>query len=179
MSKRLGRFLVFVVVLAAVVAGPACNKNKNNEAGSQGFTSPPGIGGGPGGLRGPIREAMTKLFKGPQSLKDSIGRELKSDSPAWEALQPQAQEFAQLAASLSQYEPPKGSKDSWTKLTAAFSESAAALAHAVQAKNKEDALAAHAALSEAKTCQRCHQAHRGGPGGAMRRPGGFEPPNKN
>jgi hypothetical protein len=182
MGKRLGRVVGFAVVLTVVVAGSACNKSKSNDADGQGLDNgglPPGMDlGGPGGSRRPIREAMTKIFKGPASLKDSIGRELNSDSPSWETIQPQAQEFAQLAATLSNYDPPKGSKESWAKLTAIFSDSATALEHAANAKNKDDALAAHAALSNNQTCKACHQAHRGGPGG-MGRSGRSGPPAKN
>jgi hypothetical protein len=182
MGKRLGRILGVAGLLAVVVAGSACNKNKNNDAISQGFDNgggpPSGLGfGGLGGPRGPIREAMVKLFKGPQSLKDSIGRQLNSDPPAWEAIQPQAKEFAQLATTLSKYDPPKGSKDSWMKLTDAFAKSAATLDRAVEAKNKDEALAAHAALSNNQTCRECHQAHRGGPGGMG--PGAFGPSGQN
>lgn len=183
MGKRLRRVLVFSVLLGVSVVGPACNKSKNDEAVGQGFGTgggpPPGIIGGPGRSRGPIGQAMAKLFKGSQSLKDSIGRELNSDSPSWETIQPQVKEFAQLVASLSKYDPPKGSKDSWMKMTASFSESASALERAAEAKNKDDAVAAHAAVSESQTCKACHQAHRGGPGGRMGRPGGIASPRKN
>jgi mono/diheme cytochrome c family protein len=164
MGKRLGRVLVFAVLLAGIVAGSACNKSRTDNGGGQGSGPPAGMFGGPGRPHGPIGEAMMKLFKGPQSLKDTIGRELNSESPPWETIQPQAKEFAQLASSLSKYDPPKGSKESWTKLTGSLSDSAAALDRAAQAKSKDDALAAHAALSAAKSCSACHQAHRAGPG---------------
>jgi hypothetical protein len=180
MGMRRGRVLAFATLVVVVIANSACNKSKTDDAVGQAFGNgggpPAGMFGGPGRPHGPIREAMTKLFKGPQSLKDSISRELNSDSPAWETIQPQTKEFAQLAASLSKYDPPKGSKDSWTKLTDTFAKSAAALEHAADAKNKEDALTAHAALTENQTCKACHQAHRGGPGGMIGRPGGFRGP---
>jgi cytochrome c556 len=184
MGKRLGHALGFAVLLAVVVVGSACNKNKNMDAVVQGNSEggpPPGMGfGGPGGRRGPIGQTMAKLFKGRPSLKDSIGQELNSDAPSWDTIQPQTKEFAELAASVSKYDPPKGSKDSWTKLATAFSEQATALDHAAAAKNKNDALAAYSTISE--SCKTCHQAHRGGPGGGMGMPpGGFRgkggPPN--
>jgi hypothetical protein len=176
MGKRLGRVLVLAVVFCVVAVGSACNKSKKDEAVGQGMENgggpPPGMFGGPGGRpRGPIHQAMMKLFKGQPSLKDSIGQELTSDSPAWETIQPQAKEFAELAASLKNYDPPKGSKESWTKQATSFSESASALERAAKAKKKEDALAAHAKLSDNQTCKACHQEHKG-PGG-MGRPGGF------
>lgn len=181
MGKRLGRALGFTVLLAVIVLGSACNKNKSADVVSQvgdGGGPPAGVGGGPPGMmggrgRGPIGQTMAKLFKGGSSLKDSIGQELNSDSPSWDTIQPQTKEFAELVASLSKYDPPKGSKESWTKLTTAFSEQAAALNRAAAAKNKNDALAAHTTISE--SCKTCHQAHKGGPGG-MGRPGGFRGP---
>lgn len=179
MGKRLGRILGFLALLAVVVAGPACNKSKNDDPVGQAFGNgggpPLGMSGGPGRPHGPIGQTMTKLFKGPQSLKDSIGRELKSDTPAWETIQPQAKEFAQLAASLSKYDPPKGSKESWTKQISSFAESATALERAADAKDKDSAVATHAALTDNKTCKACHQAHKGGPGG-FGPPGRFGPP---
>lgn len=175
MAMRLRRALGFAVLLAIVAAGSACNKNNNADAVSQanGEGGPPqGMGfGGPGGRRGPVGQAMIKLFKGPQSLKESIKGEVKSDSPPWDAIQPQTKEFAELAASLSKYDPPKGSKESWTKLTTDFSEQATAMDRAATAKNKKDALTALSTIEE--SCKACHDAHRGGPGGMRMGPGGF------
>lgn len=178
MGKRLGRVLVLAALLAGIVAGSACNKSRTEDAVGQGFSPPPGMGGGPGRPHGPIGDVMVKLFKGPQSLKDAIGRELNSDSPPWETIQPQTKECAQLIASLNKYDPPKGSKDSWTKQTATLSESAAALDRAANAKDKDAALAAYKELSSSKSCSTCHKAHRAGPGG-MGPPGRFGPPGKN
>jgi hypothetical protein len=185
MGKRLGRVLVFQALFVVVFTAAACNKSKklNNDAVGQapneGGGPPMGMGGGPGRPKSPIGEIMVKLFGEPgrpQSLKDSIGRELNSASPPWESIQPQAKEVAQLTASLAKYDPPKGSKESWTRHTASLSETGASLASAAEHKNKTDALAAHGALS--KSCMACHREHRGGPGGpgGMMRPGGFGPP---
>ncbi len=178
MGKRLGRAFGFAALLAVVVVGPACNKNKNTDTVVQGggeggpapgMGGPPGMmGGGPGGPRGPIRSAMTKLFKGNTSLKDSIGKELESGSPPWETIQPQTKEFADIVASLIKYDPPRGSKESWTKLMTDFSEQAKALDHAAAAKNKEEATTALKNIEG--SCKACHDEHRGGRGGM---PGGF------
>lgn len=173
MGKCLGRVLVFALLLAVLAAAPACNKSNNNDQVNQGV----GNGGGPwpgaGGPKTPTGEIMTKLGKGPQSLTETIGRELNTDPPPWDTIGPQTKEYAQLAASLSKYDPPKGSKESWTKQSASFAESAAALDRASGAKDKDAALAAHGALT--KSCMACHREHRAGPGG-RRRPGGFGPP---
>jgi hypothetical protein len=119
---------------------------------------------------------MAKLTKGPQSLTTTIGSELKQDPPPWNTIQPQAKEFVELAKSMSQHKPPRGSDESWQKLTADYANSAVELERAVTAKDKEAATKAHAALSG--SCMACHREHRGmapgGPGG-FGSPGGFGP----
>jgi hypothetical protein len=183
MRERLRRRLVFTSLLVLLIGVAACNKNKSSDQASQGSGnaagSPPGMtggpGGGPGGSHGPIGEIMAKLTKGPQSLTNVLGRELKEEPPPWDKIQPQTKEYAQLAASMSKYDPPKGDKESWTKLTGSFSKSATDLEHAAEAKNKTDALAAHQALTT--SCKACHDAHRPGPGGrGGLPPGGFRGP---
>jgi hypothetical protein len=109
---------------------------------------------------------MTRIGKGPNSLDRLLDAELKVEQPAWDTIQPQAAEYAKLAADIGKAEPSKGSKDSWTKLTAAFAESATALDKAAQAKDLAAARTAHQNL--AASCMACHREHRGGPGG----PGG-------
>ncbi len=173
MGKCLERVLVFGLLLAALVTAPACNKSNNNDQ-----VNPGSGNGGPwpdgGGPKTPIGEIMTKLGKGPQSLTETLGRELKAEPPPWDTIAPQAKEYAQLTASLSKYDPPKGSKESWTKQTASFAESAAALDRAADAKDKDAALAAHVALT--KSCMACHREHRMGPGGMKGRGGPPRPP---
>jgi cytochrome c556 len=125
--------------------------------------------GGPGG--GPpskIRELMTKLAKGPTSLTPTLGAAIKVDKPEWDKIQPQAKEFAQLAAELAKESPRRGSKESWESLTTSYLDDAKELEKAVEAKDKDAALAAHTAL--AGSCKACHDVHRGGPGGGG--PGG-------
>jgi hypothetical protein len=131
------------------------------------------MGGGP---PTPIKEIMARLTRGPQSLTPLLATELKTEPPPWETIQSQTKEFARLAASMSGYDPPKGSKESWAKLTGSYAESAAALERAAQARDREAALAAHKSL--AGSCMVCHREHRGmGPGMGMP-PGGFGPPGK-
>lgn len=147
-------------------------------------TPPPGTPGeppmsGPGG--GPrsnpvIKEAMVKLAKGPSSLTPTLGKELKETPPPWDAIGPQASEYARLAASIVAEEPTRGDKASWTKYASAYADSAAALDKAAQARDLDAAVAAHAKITG--SCMDCHRAHRvmgpGGPGGPP--PGGGPPP---
>jgi hypothetical protein len=115
---------------------------------------------------------MGKIGRGPNALAASLDREVKADAPAWETIQPRTAEYAKLAADLGKSDPPKGSKESWAKLTAAFGESAAALDRAAQARDVTAARAAQAKLGS--SCMECHREHRGGPGPGV--PGGFSPP---
>jgi hypothetical protein len=118
---------------------------------------------------------MGKLTKGPNSLTPVIGKELEADPPAWDTIQPQTKEYARLAAAMGKNDPPKGTKESWTKLSAVFADSAAALDKAAQARNRDAAVEAHGQI--AGSCMECHRAHRqmgpgmGGGGGGPR--GGF------
>jgi translation initiation factor IF-2 len=126
----------------------------------------PGGGGG-----SPVRQIMRKLDdRPPNSLAKSIANGLKADPPAWETLRTQTAEYAQLAAELGKLDPPRGSKDSWSKLTADFAASATALDKAAQAKNLADARTAESKVGG--SCKECHQTHRGGPGGGFGGPGG-------
>jgi hypothetical protein len=133
------------VLLASLLAVGACSKDKKAEA--------------PARAPSPIYQVMEKLTKGPSALSMQISRALRAESPSWETIQPQTREYAQLAASLAQYDPPRGDKESWTKLTSAYAEGAAKLDKAVQAKDKAAALTAHSVLG--RSCKECHQAHRG------------------
>ena len=184
------RYLRVFRVLSACLAGLAlswgCDGSGTNEpnappiprnAGEPG-PRPGGAGGprGPGGLEGPgappspIRKIMTRLNgRGPDALQTLIGSELKSEPPAWETIQPQTKEYAQLAADLAKHDPPKGSKESWAKLAAEYAGFATELDKAAQAKDKTKATEAHEDL--ASSCNACHRQHRGGPGGMMGGPG--------
>ena len=124
-----------------------------------------------------IKEIMTKLTKGPNSLTPVIGKELAAAEPPWETLQPRTKEFALLASAMGKKDPPKGHKASWEKLTSAYAEWADDLDKAAQAKDKDAALEAHGKL--AGSCMACHREHRemrkgmgGGMGGPPRGPGG-------
>jgi hypothetical protein len=179
MNTMLKRSGALTAVLGVTLVVGACNKKEETPV-SQG---PPG-GGGPGfgpGMRGggppsPIGQIMAKLTKGPQSLTIVIGEELKTDPPPWDQLQPQTKEYVELAASMAKHDPPKGSKESWTKLAGAFADSAAALDKAAQAKDKDAALTAHKSLTS--SCTNCHQQHRAGPGGFGPPGMGFGTPGK-
>ena len=186
MTNVFRSWTVLPVWMIVTLAAGGCDEADNAE---QVNLPPPGAGGGmpggggpPGGGGSPgIRQIMGKLTKGPNSLTPLIGNELQQDPPPWETIQGQAKEYAQSAAELGQYDPPKGAKESWIKLTAAFAESGAELERAAMAKDKDAARLSHDQLKN--SCNACHQEHRrmgrggggpGGPGGPP--PGGFGRP---
>jgi hypothetical protein len=181
---RLSRgWCVSSVCLTALLLASGCEEGDGADLVAQ---SPPGAGGGMPGGGGPvspgIRQIMTKLAKGPNALTSVIGKELSQNPPPWETIQGQTKEYSLSASELGKYDPPRGAKETWIKLTTAFAESAAELDKAAIAKNKETALVAHDQLKN--SCNACHQQHRGmgargrggapgfGPGGG---PGGPPP----
>jgi hypothetical protein len=132
------------------------------QGGNSGPPPGPDLGGGP---PSPIKEIMGKLTKGPESLTPMLHRELQEENPPWEMIQGQTQEFARLAAALGTHMPPRGSPESWARLTGEYAEAAAALDQAARARDREAAVAAHRKLSG--SCKGCHDEHRliGRPGG--------------
>jgi hypothetical protein len=109
------------------------------------------------------KQIMGRLTKGPNSLTPVIGKALEAETPDWNTIQPQTEEYARLAAAMAKNTPRKGSPESWATLSAAFGESAAALDKAAKAKNRDAALDAHSQITG--SCMECHRQHRGmGPG---------------
>jgi hypothetical protein len=117
-----------------------------------------GLGGAVALAPATAKDIMGKLNKGPSSLFPNLKRELQKDEPDWADVQAQTKEYASLAASLSQARPPKGTKESWVKLTQDYAAAAKTMNDAAQKKDKSAALAAHNKLQ--KACMACHNAHR-------------------
>jgi hypothetical protein len=168
------RWPVSPICLAALLLVGGCGEGDGED---QGAMSPPGApggmpaGGGPGAPG--IKQIMVKLAKGPNSLTPVIGNELSQEPTPWETIQGQTKEYSQSAAEMVEYDPPKGTKESWITLTKAFADLAADLDRAALAKNKEAAKTAHDQLKN--SCNACHKEHRRmGRGGGG--PPGFGPP---
>jgi hypothetical protein len=129
-----------------------------------------------------VKQIMTRLTKGPNSLTPVLGKALEAEAPDWSTIQPQTDEYARLAAAMAKNTPRKGSPESWATLSAAFSASADALNKAAKAKNRDGALDAHSEITG--SCMECHRQHRGmgpgmGPGmGKMGGPPPSGPPGK-
>lgn len=117
----------------------------------------------------------------PDGLTKAIARALESREPDWSAMEKQTGEYAQLARELGTYDPPRGTRESWSKQSDSFAGLAADLDRAVHARKRDDALAASGSLS--KSCMQCHREHRRMPGGGFGPrgkgtpgPGGGPPP---
>jgi hypothetical protein len=143
--------LPLAFVLAPIALG-GCGNGKSDGPSGQ----PVGPSDGDG-TPSKIKQIMMKVGKGPQALNPALGKGLDAEQPARETMQPLTKEYAQLAADLSQNDPPKGSAESWKKLTGAYAESAAALDRAAQAKDQTAAKAAHKQLTD--SCMGCHREH--------------------
>lgn len=181
MTRRCCRWSVFPVCITGLLLLGGCGEGED-----QGPMGPPG-GGGPdaAGLASPgIKQIMVKLARGPQSLTPVIGNELGQDPPPWETIQGHTKEYSEAAAEMGKYDPPRGAKQSWMKLTTEFADTASEMDRAAVAKDKERARAAHEVLKN--SCNACHKEHRrmgrggggppGGPGGPPGGPGG--PPGR-
>jgi hypothetical protein len=105
-----------------------------------------------------IKEIMGTLNK-PTGLYYNIGGELRSDTPNWAEIAPQAKEVAMLAAALGKKKPPMGDEKSWAKLTMDYAANAAALEKAIAAKDQAKAKAAFDKMG-GDTCKTCHKAHK-------------------
>lgn len=148
-----------------------------------GAPGPGGPGGEPGGgRRSPIRNIMIKIDdRRPPGLTKAIKTALEAAQPDWPTIEKLAGEYASLAAELGTFDPPRGSKESWTRLTTALNDSATDLGKAARAKNKHEAVAASQRLSG--SCMKCHREHRrmggifGPRGKGSPAPGGGPPPS--
>jgi hypothetical protein len=163
MIQRARKWLGFLALL--IIIG-ACNKKSDDGDGQEG---PKDGSPGPGGKRTPIHDIMVKLAQGPKSLTPTIRAELQADPPPWDQLRAQTKEYTGLVKEMAGYDPPKGSKESWTKFTDAYSAAANVLDRAVQANDTEAARVAIKMIQD--SCMGCHREHKGGPSG-----GKFPPP---
>jgi hypothetical protein len=103
------------------------------------------------------KDIMGKVGK-PSGLYSSVAKELREADPMWDEVQQQTKEMAKLLASLGSLTPPKGDKDSWTKLTKAFAENAKALETAT---TKMDLKASRDISKKMMdSCKGCHTVHR-------------------
>lgn len=105
-----------------------------------------------------VKDIMKRVNKGPESLFPMVRKGLNADNPDWAALQKQAKEIADLAASLGKQDPPRGEKGTWLKFSKEYAESTKAMSDAAQKMDKQGMIGVHGKLTQA--CSACHNAHR-------------------
>ena len=107
----------------------------------------------------PIDEIMQKVNKGPDALMSTLKKDLaKKDDVKWETVQMKTKEVAMLTDDLCKDKPPKGSQESWDKLTKAYSDNAKSLSGAAEKKDFDAATKSLKAMGG--SCMSCHSAHR-------------------
>jgi len=118
------RFQLKLVVLAALVAGVAY------------------LG------TAAAQEEKIKDVKGCMAFQNKVrgdlGKQVKSKSPDWEAIQKQTKEWVGVAETLGKHSPPKGSAESWKKQTETYMKNVKAVDDAAGTK---DSAAATKALA--------------------------------
>ena len=129
---------------------------------------------GPGGATAGIKAIMRKIGQPRGSLTIQIGNELKTEPPPWDQIASQTKEYVQLVADMKKYEPPKGSKESWSNQTTSFEKLASQLDQAATSRDLDTAVSTHGQIN--KACTECHREHRRmGPGGGFGGQGGGPP----
>jgi hypothetical protein len=112
---------------------------------------------GSGGAKGssPLAVLMNEL---DGTIDKDAGAVLKDQPVDWGRLTPLAQRYAEITAQVSRNPPPKGSAESWGKLSSGFAANGHRLRDAVQMHDRNDAYEAWNDLH--RSCVKCHQAHR-------------------
>jgi cytochrome c556 len=134
MTKRLLGAMALAVVLLVGAVGAADDK-------------PPSI------------SDVMKKVNGKAGLGKSVGNAAKAKAVDWDDVQKKTKEIAEQIEFLGKNEPPKGSKESWEKLTKTYVEAVKKLDEAAKKKDK-DALTA-TQMTIGGSCRTCHTAHRG------------------
>jgi cytochrome c556 len=104
-----------------------------------------------------IKEIMKKAHAGDEAFRSSIGKALKAKD--FESAATTMKAWSALAPHLGSFDPPKGDKESWKKMTKKYAENVKALTKAIDDK---DARAAGKDLKAINSmCVTCHKAHKG------------------
>jgi hypothetical protein len=104
-----------------------------------------------------IGEIMEKAHEGDEAFRAAIAKALKAKD--FDSAATTMKAWGALAPHLGKFDPPRGDKESWKKLTKKYGDSVKALSKAIDSK---DAKAAGKELKAINTsCATCHKAHKG------------------
>jgi cytochrome c556 len=103
-----------------------------------------------------IGAIMKKAHAGDEALRSAVTKALKAKDFD-KALSPM-KAWVALATHLNTFDPPRGNKESWKKLTKEYGQEVTGLAKAIQRKDTDAALATLKVINA--SCGDCHKAHR-------------------
>ena len=103
-----------------------------------------------------ISDVMRKV-NSKMGLSKAVGKALRGDTVSWSDVEKQTKEIVEHIEDLGKNTPPKGSKESWEKLTKEYLENAKALNEAV--KKKDKAKATEVMMKIGRSCGACHNVH--------------------
>jgi cytochrome c556 len=103
-----------------------------------------------------ISAILKKAHAGDEAFRASIAEALKEKD--FEKAGTTMKAWGALAPHLGDFDPPKGDKKSWEKLTKKYANDVKALSKAVTNKNAKAATAALKTIND--SCGKCHTAHR-------------------
>jgi hypothetical protein len=104
-----------------------------------------------------IGDFMSKAHKGAKAFKQAIAKDLKAKD--FDSAATTMKTWSAMAKHLSEFEPPKGEKEAWKKITKKYTDTLKALSKAVD--DKDGAAAAKNLKAINSSCGTCHKAHKG------------------
>jgi len=104
-----------------------------------------------------IGEVMKKAHTADEAFRKVIAKAVKDKD--YESAATTAKAWVALSSQLGKFDPPKGEKASWKKLTTKYAKDVKSLAGAIDKKNARGAGQALATIN--KSCGTCHKAHKG------------------
>lgn len=101
---------------------------------------------------------MRTTHKPRFGLRDVIAAEAAKPNPDHKMMEQAAAEFTKLLANLELYEPPRGDRNSWVRLSREYHQLAQKLEEAVKKKDTPGVIAV--IKTQGKKCDTCHESHR-------------------
>ncbi len=106
-----------------------------------------------------IKEIMQQAHSCRSNSLARIREQINRDDPNWTVLENRAEDLMRFGKQLAANTPPKGTTESWERLTAVYTSHATLLADAAHREDRETAGLHLKKLSS--MCAACHKAHRG------------------
>lgn len=105
-----------------------------------------------------IRDIMQEAHRCRTAYILTVRQELQKDQPNWDVVRKKSTDLVRMGNLLGLNKPPRGSAESWSKLTGLYVAHATLMADAAERTDKETANRHQLALS--RMCIGCHREHR-------------------